>query len=134
VSAVPTLLGAAHRVYVWLLRIDQFPEDGSLSTWTGEIPLIWQHQNHIPGPRTVGNPANVDLFSISNERVFDLQLQTGALNAPKVHREACRLLLTVQVRSDESSSHKSRIRVERDGQWQRDDDAMSRHVVFEIAD
>lgn len=129
----------AHRVDVWLLRIDQFGEDGGVQTWTGEIPLIWQHQNHLPGPRIVGNSANVDLFAISGEmtsrnRVLDLQLQIGALNAPKEHREACKLLLTIQVRSDESNSAESRIRVEWDGQWECDDDAMSQHVIFEIAD
>jgi hypothetical protein len=40
----------------------------------------------------------------------------------------------VLVRSDESNSAEMRIRVEWDGKWEREDDAMSNHVVFEFVD
>src|SRR6266853_937360 len=118
----------AHHVNVWLLRVDQYANNAWASTWTGEIPLIWQHQDHIPSPRTIGNPANADVFAISSEGVLSLQPQILALNLPREYRDACQLALTVQIRSDEIVGGDIRIRVEWDGRWHPDEDEMERHV------
>src|SRR5580700_2924419 len=55
---------AAHRVDVWLVRVDRYNQDDTVETWRGELPMIWQHHWNIPGPRTIGNAANADMFAI----------------------------------------------------------------------
>lgn len=122
----------AHNVYVWLLRIDRYEQGGAPQTWIGEIPLIWQHKDFLPGPRTIGeDPAVADLFSATAEGVLTLQLMIPALGLPAEFRGACELWLTVQARSDERSSPQTRFHVKWDGVWARDDGEMGAHIDFE---
>lgn len=123
----------AHNVYVWLLRIDRYENDAP-QTWTGEIPLIWQHKDFLPGPRTIGDdPAIADLFSATAEGVLTLQVMVPAFGLPTVFRGACELWVTVQARSDERSSPETRFRVKWDGALARDDQEMAPHIDFELA-
>lgn len=127
---------AAHHVDVWLLRVDQYGEEAPVATWAGEIPLIWQHQNHIPGPRKIGHPANADIFGIftsDGKSVLALQPQIPALSLPAKYEAACKLRLAIEVRSDEAVLDNLGLWVEWDGKWARDDDDMERHVRFELA-
>ena len=127
---------AAHHVEVWLLRVDQYEDDAPVATWTGEIPLIWQHQGHIPGPRMIGQPANADIFGIFTSDgkgpVLALQPQIPALSLPAKYEAACKLRLAIEVRSDEAVLDSLGIWVEWDGQWHRDDGDMDPHVRFEL--
>jgi hypothetical protein len=127
----------AHRVDVWLLRVDRYGDGEPVSIWSGEIPLIWQHQGYIPGPRTIGHPANADIFGIfrssGNRPVLALQPQIPALNLPAKYEGACKLRLALEVRSDEAVLDDLGVWVEWDGEWPRDDDDMELHVRFELA-
>jgi hypothetical protein len=127
---------AAHHVDVWLLRVDQYGDEAPIATWTGEIPLIWQHQGHIPGPRKIGHPANADIFGIftsDGKSVLALQPQIPALSLPAKYEAACKLRLALEVRSDEAVLDNIGIWVEWDGKWAREDEDMERHVRFELA-
>jgi hypothetical protein len=125
----------AHRVDVWLLRVDVYGANGPIHTWTGEIPLAWQHKDFFPGPRTIGEAVNADVFTITKinkSETLTLQAAISALNLPGPFTDRCHLLLTVQIRSDERNSDNIQIRVEWDGMWERGDELMSKHVTFEI--
>lgn len=127
---------AAHHVDVWLTRVDQYRDDSTVETWTGEIPMTWQHQGYITGPRTIGSPANVDLVaitvSLAHHPVLELQPQIPALNLPRTHEKRCKLRLGIEVRSDEAVLEDVGVWVEWDGKWSAEDDDMEGHVRFEL--
>lgn len=105
----------AHRTTVWLLKIDHHETDG---TWRGEIPLTWQHEDFLPGPRVIGeHPAFADLFSISSEGALTIQVRNPPVGLKHIFRGPCELWLTVQARSDESSSEEYRFHIRWDGNW-----------------
>jgi hypothetical protein len=122
----------AHQVDVYLLRIDRLRDGLNEEIWKGEIPLIWQHRDYVPGPRTIGNPANADVFSISPGGLLALQPVIPALSLPMQYREPCELFLTVHARSTEGNSAELCVRVRWDGKWDREDLEMKRHIVFEV--
>jgi hypothetical protein len=125
----------AHRVDVYLLSVVEYGGDGAVSRkWIGEIPLIWQHQAQMPGPRTIGNPANVDVFAVNSDGALKLQPLIQPLNLQRQYHEPCHLILTVQVRSDDGNSPEVRLLVRWDGQWERDSEVMAKHVEFRIVD
>lgn len=110
----------------------------AVDTWTGEIPLTWQHQGNLPGPRTIGNPANADIFAIAMSPaetgpVLVLQPQIPALSLPAKHDRACKLHLAIEIRSDEAVLDDLGIWVECDGEWHQEDEDMESHVRFELA-
>lgn len=107
----------AHRTTLWLLKIDRH-EGGSLDTWRGEIPLTWQHEDFLPGPRVIGeHPALADLFAISAEGSLTIQVRNPPVGLKQKFREACEFWLSVQARSDESSSNMYRVHIKWDGHW-----------------
>jgi hypothetical protein len=122
----------AHQVNVFLLPVEEPGPNGDLQvTWTGEIPMIWQHQDYFPGARTIGNPANVDVFRVTQEKELTLFPLIPALNLNAVYRSACNLTLTLQARSDEGESPVMRVRIAWDGEWHDGNEEMGRHLVFE---
>jgi hypothetical protein len=123
-------LVSAERVTVWLLQVMQFGDDGSTRSWTGELPLIWQHQDQIPGPRTIGSPATADLFCVTSAQKLELRVAIQALNLTRTYQGACRLVMTVQARSDEGNSPELRLSVQWDGKWERE----TGHVTFAVVD
>jgi hypothetical protein len=107
----------AHRTTLWLLKFDRY-EGETLMKWRGEIPLTWQHEDFLPGPRVIGeHPAICDLFSISSEGPLIIQVQNPPVGLKQTFRGACELWVTVQARSDESSSDEYRIHIKWDGIW-----------------
>src|SRR6202034_1282100 len=56
--------GKVHQVYVWLLLVAEMQAGKFHLVWTGEIPLIWQHKDYLPGARTLGG-ANADVVAIT---------------------------------------------------------------------
>jgi hypothetical protein len=123
----------AHKVDVWLLQLDQLRADGTLSDrWKGEIPLIWEHKDFIPGSRNIGKAVNADVCSVIDKRVLTLQVLIPALSLRLEYREACNLLLTLEARSDEGNSPSTRLHIWWDGLWDRDDQHMVDHLKFAI--
>jgi hypothetical protein len=115
----------AHRTTLWLLKIDRKDGD-SLITWRGEIPLTWQHEDFLPGPRVIGeHSALADLFTISSEGpVLSIQVPNPPVGFKQKFKGACELWMTVQARSDESSSDEYRVHIKWDGNWDMDNDRM----------
>jgi hypothetical protein len=113
-----------HRTTLWLLKIDRYEAD-SLNTWRGEIPLTWQHEDFLPGPRVIGeHPALADLFTISSEGVLTVQVRNPPIGLQQTFKSACELWVTVQARSDESSTDEYRVHIKWDGNWDMTDDRM----------
>lgn len=124
----------AHQVYVWLLKLERHDNDGVLiDRWTGEIPIIWQHQDFLPPPRTLGNPANADVCAVFSNGTLALFSLIPALNLTREYREPCNLFVTLQARSDERTSRELQIHIWWDGGWDRDDQKMLDHLTFEVA-
>jgi hypothetical protein len=121
--------GRAHRVYVWLLAVDYIEEQhgGSVRTWAGELPLVWQHKDYLPGPREIGDPANADIFAVFEDGELTLFPLIPALALQTAYKVKCKLILTVQARSDETRSPETRILVAWDGTSGKDS-----RVVFKI--
>ena len=114
----------AHRTTLWLLKIDRYKAE-FLQTWRGEIPLTWQHEDFLPGPRVIGeHPALADLFTISSEGVLTIQVRNPPIGLKQIFKDACELWVTVQARSDESSSDEYRVHIKWDGKWEVDANRM----------
>ena len=96
-------------------RLDHHEAD---SAWRGEIPLTWQHEDFLPGPRVIGeHPAFADLVSISSEGALTIQMRNPPVGLKQVFRGPCELWLTVQARGDEGSSDEYRFHIKWDGIW-----------------
>jgi hypothetical protein len=115
----------AHGTALWLLKIDRYEAD-NLVKWRGEIPLTWQHEDFIPGPRVIGeHPALADLFAISSESgALTIQVRNPPVGLKTTFKGACELWVTVQARSDESSSVEYRVHIKWDGTWYQDVERM----------
>jgi hypothetical protein len=122
----------AHSVRVLLLQVEEPGPNGALVvTWTGELPLMWEHQELYPVTRTVGAPAKADLIAVYQSRVLELRTMITAFNLPRVRRDNCALTLTLQARSDEGDSPAFRLRVSWDGNFDAGEQEMRRHLVLE---
>jgi hypothetical protein len=109
----------AHRTTVWLLKLE-LKEKDSLESWRGEIPLAWQHEDFLPGPRVIGeHPSLCDLFSISSQGPgpLTIQVRNPPVGFTQTFKGACEFWVTVQARSDENSSGEYRFHVKWDGNW-----------------
>lgn len=115
----------AHRTTLWLLKVERHEED-RLMTWRGEIPLTWQHADFIPGPRVIGEHAVLaDLFTISSEgSVLTIQVSNTPIGFKQKFKGATELWVTVQERSDESSSVEYRVHIKWDGNWDQEVESM----------
>ena len=71
----------ANHVQVILLQVEEpGPTDTLQVTWTGAMPLRWQHQELFPASRTIGAPADVDLCSVVKNKWLQLHLLIKPFN------------------------------------------------------
>lgn len=127
-------LFAAHGAYVWLTRIENLDQPDAI--WSGEIPMRWQHCDLMPGSRTIGEPANVDIFAISdtdNAAILRLQPNIVPTNLPLHHVSSVRLRLTVELRCVERAPQRLRLRVDWTGRWAPSDAEMQHNMIFDIS-
>lgn len=113
----------AHQTFAWLTALERVPIDHRQDPyqWRGELPLLWQHTDFLPGSRAIGRrSALADLFAISAEGILSLQLRNAPVGMPTAFTGACELWATVQARSDESSSGEYRVHIRWDGKWEAD--------------
>jgi hypothetical protein len=120
----------AHRVDVYLLKVDKVEGGRTSRIWTGELPMTWEHHDVLGGAREIGNAANVDVFSIDSERNLILRPLFQPLRLKVTYQGPCELILTVQARGDENDSAELRLLVNWDGAWDADEEKMSHHVEF----
>lgn len=120
----------SHRTMLWLLKLDRKYGDDLKTDWRGEIPLTWQHEDFLPGPRVIGKHSVLaDLVCLSSEGIVAIQVRNPPIAFPQEIKGACELWLTVQARSDESSSNEYRVHIKWDGVW----DAESNRTKAELS-
>ena len=128
----------AREVRLLLLRYDEPDSVGQFqTTWTGAIPLRWEHQEIKNLAPTIGPPDNGDLCSVTklpastgHPHRLELHPLIRAISIPAKWESPCRLAVTLQARSLEAgSSNLLRVEIAWDGQWHDDATQMSRHLV-----
>lgn len=120
----------ANEVQVFLLRLEQKDASGALrTTWVGEIPIRWKHQEASPLTRTVGHPYDCDLCSTVAGKWVDLHPIVIPNNLEFRHLSPCSLVATFQARSIEADSNEFRLAIDWDGKWSDDTEEMKGHMV-----
>jgi hypothetical protein len=123
---------AAHHVQLMLLRVEEPGPNGAPQvTWTGEIPVRWEHQEVYPAARTIGAEANADMCSVIRGKFLQLHPMIFPANFDWQRRAACVLILTLQARGDEGDSPLVRVQVAWDGKWEDGATEMRRHLTIQ---
>lgn len=125
----------ANQCHVALLRVEQPAADGLfIAVWSGDIPLIWRHQQALSPLRTIGPPAFMDLCSVVKDKWLQLHPLVAPNNLQTVWREPVSLILTVQCRSNENESNTLRVQIDWDGKWHDGATEMQRHLSLKVLD
>ena len=122
----------ATNVQVFLLQVEEPGPGGTLQvTWTGDIPLVWRHQQIYPLTRTIGAAAECDFFSVTDKWV-STHLAMAPIEFSYLQRREpfTGVVFTVQARSAEVDTPAKRFRVSWDGKWVPGEAEITRH--FEI--
>ena len=121
-------------VQVFLVQIEEPGPGGALNeTYRDEIPLPWKHQTLHTIARTIGHDADCGLFRVSQERWFSVML-IGYPVGFKFHQRRepfDGVVFTVQARAAEGNTAVKRLRVSWDGEWDRGEVEMSRHLQIQ---
>ena len=122
----------ATNVQVYLLSVEEpGPDKRFQLKWVNAIPMTWRHREIYPLTRTVGSPIDCDLCSVVKEGYLQLHLLI-APNALPTHLEGEQfMVLTVEARANEGVSKIRRIQIAWDGQWDKADSEMQKHVRIE---
>jgi hypothetical protein len=123
----------ANQVQVVLLKVEMPGADMRFSaTWVGDLPLAWTHQELFPTLRTIGPDAHVDLCSVIKDKWLSLHPLIVPHNFTVLYRQPVRLILSVQVKSNECDSSILRLLVAWDGQWHDGATEMRRHLTVSV--
>lgn len=131
----------AHHVRVMLLQIEEeHPTVGWKVSWSGSIPMKWQHQETMGGVRNIGPRALADLFHVmhdtdpTGEVALQLTPTFGPFGVELRYNRQCVLRLTLQAQSDESDSELLAITIRWDGKWHDGTVEMGQHLRIEVGD
>lgn len=120
----------ANHAQVFLLQVEEPGLDGALRTvWVGEVPIRWRHQEVHPLARTLGSSADCDLIRVVRDRGLSLLPLVRPFNLSPAWTGPTRLMLSVQVRANETDSPIERISVAWDGAWEDGQAEMGRHLA-----
>jgi len=123
----------ATAVHVVLLQVEEPGPDGKLQVrWTGDVPLVWRHNNVFPPYRSVGPDVLADLFSVVKNKWLQLHTLVIPFNLDIIRRSSTSLVLTVQARATEADSNILRVRISWDGGWEDGAQEMRRHLKVEV--
>jgi hypothetical protein len=125
-----TSIATRVQVYLTLLEeTDEFNKEDRV-VWRGNIPLRWRDQEFVPWFQKLGSAKDADLCQIHKEGLLTLlPLFTPNSLLSFVHRkEACRLILSLQARSNQVDSELIRIGIYWDGSWAEGDIEMMQHL------
>ncbi len=118
-------------VQVYLLSIEELNDGSLVESWSGEVPLRWQHQEIYPVARTIGTPINCDLCAAVNDGNFFLYPIVTPNNLRNQRMSPIHLVLSFQARSDQCLSPIIRIKIDWDGEWDAADAEMQKHFQIE---
>lgn len=124
----------ATQVSVNIIKIELIDAAGlPFTSWTGEVPLKWRHQQIRQLNPTVGPGLDCDLFYVAKGRWLELQPMIAPFNMKHLHQGPCRMFVTVRASSVETDSDLLRIEIAWDGAWSEDREEMRAHLVFKPA-
>jgi len=95
--------------------------------------MRWRHQEVFPLARTIGADADCDLLSVVEDGWLELSALIRPFNLQARRHEPCKLVLTLEARSNEANSVPLRVAVHWDGRWERGETEMARHLVLDVA-
>jgi hypothetical protein len=120
----------AHQAQVFLTRIEGARADGTMGPlWVGDIPIAWRHQEVVPPQRTIGPEAFADLCSVIKDKHWQLHPLVAPFNMPATFSQPGKIVVSLQVRSNEADSDIARFEVAWDGKWHDGALEMQRHLV-----
>ncbi|MGA2327057.1 MAG: hypothetical protein ABSH05_12315 [Bryobacteraceae bacterium] len=121
---------AAREVQVFLTRVEEPGPNGDLHVvWAGEVPIRWRDQEVVPLLRTIGADADCDLCRVGRNTGLSLMPLISPNNLNAHHQGSCRLVASLQARSNETDSEVARIEISWDGSWEHGDMEMKRHLA-----
>jgi hypothetical protein len=122
----------AHEVRVVLLREEEpGPNEDLQVIWTGNVPLIWKNQPVHPLLRTIGPTAWADLCSVKEREILRIHPMIRPNNLTVTWKKRATIVLTVQAQATEGESQPLKIRIAWDGEWERGEAEMKRHLMVE---
>jgi len=117
-------------VQILLVRTEEFGPDGDLQVrWTGDIPLIWRHQEIYPLGRIIGPPADCDFFSVIRGTGLTLALKIFPNNLIAHWPGKLNIIASLQVKSNEGLSPIFKYQISWDGNWVDGEKEMSQHLI-----
>ena len=125
-----TSLASRVQVYFTLLEETDKPNGNLREVWQGNLPLRWRDQEYVPRFQKIGSAKDADLCMIRKQGGLSLLPLFMPYNLlPYAHRKgACRLVLSLQARSNQADSEPLRIQICWDGIWADGDTEMKEHL------
>ena len=123
----------ARDVEVLLTQVSIRGPDGKPQTiFEGVLPLMWQHEPHYPSFRTIGRTtvAIADLLLVRPDQLRIL-VKVQPLNFAETMRGEQHLWLKLVARGVNGESRPLRLKIDWDGQWERSDSEMQKHLIVQ---
>jgi hypothetical protein len=127
----------ATRVQVYLTLLEETNKlngdllDGDLQkVWHGNLPLRWRDQEFVPRFQKLGSAKDADLCIIRKQGELSLLplFMPNNLKPYADRKGACRLILSLQARSNQADSEIVRIEIWWDGMWADGDGELKEHL------
>jgi hypothetical protein len=119
----------ANDVQVFLVRMEEPGPDGALQvTWVGDVPMRWRNQEVSPLTRTIGHDADCDLCCVGKGKWLSLLPLIVPLSLNARRQERCRIVASLEARSNQTDSPIFRIEMSWDGDWEDGDTEMQRQL------
>lgn len=123
----------ASQVQVMLLQLQERAANGEFQiAWSGAIPLGWRHQLLYPPSRTIGAPADVDLFSVIKNKWVEIHPLVQPLNLEIRRGERCTFRLVIQAQGNEAESPIIQEQIAWDWLWHDGAREMRNHLAIEV--
>jgi hypothetical protein len=127
---------AAHQAQIMIIRLEILgPDQQPQGVWQQPLPLRWRYQETDPNTaRTVGPAVEADLFYVTEKSSLHLAPMILPSNFPGSYETAVRLWVTLQARSLETESKPIRVQIAWDGQWERGEAEMAKHLLLCVSE
>lgn len=106
------------------------PNGKLVMEYRGPLPLVWQHAPAFPQFRSVGTAAVADFLVVTEEQTLRLMTAITPNKYAEEYVGATQLWVTVAARGRERDSPPMRFRIDWDGQWDRGETEMQRHLTI----
>lgn len=123
----------ANQTQVFLMQFEEPGPDGEFqTTWRGDIPLSWRHQEVFPPSRTIGPNADCDLCSVVKGKWLQFHPLVTPYNLDIQRLGKSIFILSMQARSNEGDSSILRVQVAWDGGWHDGSEEMKHHLTVKV--